>query len=304
VEVTMVDQDAPAGKSGVKEHDVILSVNGTAVESVEQLRRVIHEIPPGRVITLGVSRNGQSLTLKAQLSDRNNSFSSSMGPKDFHFEMPPMPNMSDMDLPVSVVMVHSSMRSGLMVENLTPQLGEFFGAKGGKGILIRSVEKGSRGEKAGFRAGDVIVRVNEEAVTDTSDFGHALRSRKDNKASITVVRDKKEQTLTLTLPPPGQTGEILNESFEIPEINADAQIALSYAGDEIARLRPALEETRQYAVEMKHLQPEIEKATCQAHKQLEQMKKQMQEKQHELSIQQRELHRKLRRELSAGRFDI
>jgi serine protease Do len=304
VEVTMVDQDAPAGKSGVKEHDVILSVNGTAVESVEQLRRVIHEIPPGRVITLGVSRNGQSLTLKAQLSDRNNSFSSSMGPKDFHFEMPPMPNMSDMDLPVSVVMVHSSMRSGLMVENLTPQLGEFFGAKGGKGILIRSVEKGSRGEKAGFRAGDVIVRVNEEAVTDTSDFGHALRSRKDNKASITVVRDKKEQTLTLTLPPPGQTGEILNESFEIPEINADAQIALSYAGDEIARLRPALEEARQYAVEIKHLQPEIEKATCQAHKQLEQMKKQMQEKQHELSIQQRELHRKLRHELSAGRFDI
>ena len=46
VEVTMVDQDAPAGKAGLKEHDVILTVNGAEVESVEQLRRMIREIPP------------------------------------------------------------------------------------------------------------------------------------------------------------------------------------------------------------------------------------------------------------------
>jgi membrane-associated protease RseP (regulator of RpoE activity) len=48
VEVTMVDQDAPAGKAGLKEHDVILSINDQKIESVEQLRRVVHEIPPGR----------------------------------------------------------------------------------------------------------------------------------------------------------------------------------------------------------------------------------------------------------------
>ena len=33
VEVTMVDQDAPAGKAGIKEHDVILTMNGTSIES-------------------------------------------------------------------------------------------------------------------------------------------------------------------------------------------------------------------------------------------------------------------------------
>jgi serine protease Do len=52
VEVTLVDQDAPAGKAGVKEHDVILSINGNQVESVEQLRRMIREIPPGRTVNL------------------------------------------------------------------------------------------------------------------------------------------------------------------------------------------------------------------------------------------------------------
>src|ERR1700724_4694707 len=66
VEVTMVDQDAPAGKAGIKEHDVILTMNGTPVESKTQLQRMIHETPPGRMVTLGLSRDGQAMTLKVQ----------------------------------------------------------------------------------------------------------------------------------------------------------------------------------------------------------------------------------------------
>src|SRR3984957_8555402 len=131
VEVTMVDQDAPAGKAGLKEQDVILTVNGSEVQSVEQLRRMIRETPPGRVVTLGVSRDGQAMTIKVELADRKKSFSHDMGPdgKQFKFNMPVMPAMPilpDRDLPVSVVVVHSAARSGLMVENLTPQLGDFF----------------------------------------------------------------------------------------------------------------------------------------------------------------------------------
>ncbi len=60
VEVTMVDQDAPAGKAGMKEHDVILTMNGTSIDSGAQLRRMIHETPPGRVVALGISRDGSA----------------------------------------------------------------------------------------------------------------------------------------------------------------------------------------------------------------------------------------------------
>src|SRR5437870_4958675 len=73
VEVTMVDQDAPAGKAGIHEHDVILSINGSKVESVEQLRRMIREIPPGRVVNIGLSRDGQPLNLQVQLGTRHKS---------------------------------------------------------------------------------------------------------------------------------------------------------------------------------------------------------------------------------------
>src|SRR5882757_1838181 len=213
-EVTMVDQDAPAGKAGIKEHDVILTMNGTAVESKSQLQRMIHETPPGRVVSLGLSRDGQPLTIKVQLADRRSEFPHMAKDKDkdndFHFEMPPMPNMEDFEVPnIGVVYVHSSMRSGVMVENLTPQLGEFFGVKSGNGVLIRSVEKGSRAEKAGFRAGDVIVKVNNQPVHDTSDFTHALRSPNSGPISVGVIRDKKEQNLNLTLPERKESGEIL-----------------------------------------------------------------------------------------------
>jgi len=259
VEVTMVDQDAPAGKAGIKEHDVILTMNGTAIESKTQLQRMIHETPPGRMVTLGLSRDGQAMTLKVQLADRRNEFAQvwpkdKYKDKDFHVEIPPIPNIPDIDIPnIGVVMVHSSMRSGMMVENLTPQLGEFFGAKNGKGVLVRSVEKGSRAEKAGLRAGDVITRVGDQPVVDTSDFTHALHSHSGGSVSLGVIRDKKEQTLTLTLPERRENGEMMEESLEVPELDADVQIDLSEVQDEIAKLRPqmalAVEQSRKAADE-------------------------------------------------------
>src|ERR1700680_2884841 len=178
VEITMVDQDAPAGKAGIKEHDVILTMNGTSIESGAQLRRMIHEMPPGRIVSFGLSRDGQPVTVKVQLADKKKEFSmNGHDMKNFHVDVPEI-HIPDIDIPaINMVMVTSSARSGLMGENITPPLGEFFGVKNGNGVLVRSVEKGSRAEKAGFHAGDVIVKVDDQPVHDTSDFSHALRSR-------------------------------------------------------------------------------------------------------------------------------
>jgi membrane-associated protease RseP (regulator of RpoE activity) len=160
-----------------------------------------------------------------QLADRHKSMT--WAPKSGTFDMPEIPTMPDFDLPVSVVVVHSSLRSGLMVENITPQLGDFFGVKGGKGVLVRSVEKGSRGEKAGFRAGDVVVKVNNQPVHDTSDFTHALRSSSGGTAAVTVMREKKEQNLTLTLPEKKDSGSLLEDSFDVPDFTAETELATS-----------------------------------------------------------------------------
>ena len=241
VEVLMVDQDSPAGKAGLKEHDVILTLNGAEVESGAQLRRMIHETPPGRTVTLGISRDGQAQTVKAQLADRRKALAwkdRDGGNNAFTVPpIPPIPNFPEIEIP-SVIVVHSSPRSGLMVENLTPQLGDFFGAKGAKGVLVRSVEKGSVAAKAGLRAGDVIVRVNGEPVTDVGDFSQALRSHKTGSASVGVIREKKEQTISLPVPERKHSG-MLEESMEAPEVDAD--IDLAQIQTDIAKLEPQIQ---------------------------------------------------------------
>jgi C-terminal processing protease CtpA/Prc len=223
-----------------------------------------------------------------------------------------MPQIPDMDVPVSVVVVHSSMRSGLMVENITPQLGEFFGVKNGKGVLVRSVEKGSRAEKSGFRAGDVIVRVNDQPVQDTSDFSHAIRSATTDSVTIGFVRDKHEQNLTLSLPPHKTSGDVWEESFDDLDFNAESFVDLGELHDEWAQMQPqmqyALDESRSA---LQKVNPEIEKAKREAAEEMERVKPEIERAlreaqtaaehaQHELCIQQKELRRQtenLKREI-------
>lgn len=300
-EVTMVDQDAPAGKVGLKEHDVILSVNGAAVESAAQLRRMIRETPAGRVVNLGISRDGQAQTIKVQLANRGKAFSLHSMP-NIQIDIPEMPLIADVpDVPVSVVIAHSSLRSGLMVENITPQLGDFFGVKEGKGVLIRSVEKGSRSEKAGFRAGDVIVKVNSQPVHDTSDFTRALRGASGNTAAVTVVRDKREQNLNLTLPSRKDSGLLLEESLEVPELTAEVQMQLSRADEVMARMAPALEKLQQNTAECwKKAQEKIQDS----HRKFEDAQRQMQKSQLDIQQKLREKSEKLRHEFSGEWLEI
>jgi membrane-associated protease RseP (regulator of RpoE activity) len=282
-EVTMVDQDAPAGKAGLHEHDVIVSLNGAAVESAAQLRRMIKETPAGRVVSLGISRDGQPMTIKVQLADRHKSMTWEPNGGEYNFNIPKIPSIPDFDLPVSVVVVHSGLRSGLMVENITPQLGEFFGVKGGKGVLVRNVEKGSRGEKAGFRAGDVVVKVNSQLVHDTSDFTHALRSSSNGTAAVTVIRDKKEQNLTLTIPEKKDSGSLLEESFDVPEFTADMEQAINRAGDELARLGPALmEKMRQEGIHCKDQEKRLLERQQEMQKRQEKMRERQEKQRRDL----------------------
>ncbi len=274
VEITMVDQDAPAGKAGLKEHDVIVSVNGTNVANEEQLRKIIRDTSPGKTLALGISRNGQPMTVNVTLAER----SGYMSFDERHIVIPKMDiRIPEIDIP-SFTMLQYSRRNGLMVENLTPQLGEFFGVKNGEGVLVRSVEKGSRGEAAGFRAGDVIVKVGGEAVCDTSEFNRVLRQQHGGTVPVTVMRDKREQNMSLTVPERSRDQSEIR--FEIPDLSDQ----LAQLGPELARTQQAMAERVQREIQQhqKEWQDHAQKASRQAQREMEKARRELEKTMHDM----------------------
>ena len=87
---------------------------------------------------------------------------------------------------------------GVGIEELTPQLAEYFGTK--DGLLVTSVEPDTPAAKAGLKAGDVITSVNGKAVSSGGELIEAVQSAEDG-AELTVgyVRDKKAATAKATL---------------------------------------------------------------------------------------------------------
>src|SRR5271163_3489100 len=62
-EVMFVDHDAPAGKSGLKVHDVILQLDGQPVENAEQLKHRLLGLPSGRTVSFLINRDGTPMTI-------------------------------------------------------------------------------------------------------------------------------------------------------------------------------------------------------------------------------------------------
>lgn len=295
VEVLAVDPESPAGKAGIKEHDVILTVNGTRMEGEEQLRRVIREMPAGRTVTLGISRDGQPMTLKATLADRKSSVRVSKmrhpgTPRSGANMIPPMPPMPQMDFDFPTIVMNRTSRVGLMIENLTPQLADFFGVKDGTGLLIRSVEKGSPAEAAGLRAGDVIVRIDKERVNDIGDWSRMTRG-KTGDVGVGIVRDKREQNVTVKLPQAGKRDQsmFLDEDFDVNVDMDELQSHLEKMGPEIEKQSKQIAMAMQ--AEMKAHKAEWEKAAREAQKA---QRKALEESQKELQKMQKEMQQNLK----------
>ena len=158
---------------------------------------------------------------------------------------------------------------------------------------MRSVEKGSRADKAGFRAGDVIVKINGEAIHDSSDFTHALHSRKENTASISILRDKKEQTLKLNLPERKESKSIW-ESLELPQLDAETRAELTDLQSEMSELKPELEDAVNRRLAL--VKPDLERQAREFCRQKAEIKKQLRDLQRELHNHKLEIKRELGRE--------
>jgi serine protease Do len=238
VYVSEVEKDSPAEKSGLKSGDVITEFDGTHVEGVTQFRRLVRETPPGHSVNIVMTRDGKSQSLNATLSTMSDQFQHMrinignrmqelmVSPRAMQgWDAPaiaptaPMPRAAMPAMPpgsytfttpegayaygfgagagVGIGMgVTPSI--GISGENLNGQLGAYFGAPDGEGVLVREVQSGSPAEKAGLKAGDVITKVAGDRVKTLGELQSKLREKREDKTvQITVVRRGAESNITV-----------------------------------------------------------------------------------------------------------
>ena len=227
--VTLIDHDAPAGQIGLKVNDVVLQLNGQNVEGAEQLRRMLREIPAGHKVSIEISRDGNVQTFAVELADRRimehdvwNKIGSGGDVFAQGSGMGILTGGGDAPMPGGFHMPFfgSTLNVGAMVEPLTSQMAEYLGVA--NGLMVKQVAHKSEAATAGIKAFDVILKVGPDAIATLADWERALHANQDKPVQVTILRDKKQQTLTLQVDSKRKQGEL---NFEQLFPAGDGQMA-------------------------------------------------------------------------------
>jgi len=101
---------------------------------------------------------------------------------------------------------------GVDVSDLTSDLAKEFGYKGVNGALVHEVRKGSPAERAGFKAGDIVLKYNGRDVRNANDLQQlVLATRPGTRVEVVVWRDGKEKTLTVKV---GNLSEVVETASD------------------------------------------------------------------------------------------
>ncbi|MBC8259986.1 MAG: Do family serine endopeptidase [SAR324 cluster bacterium] len=149
--VTKIISPSPAESAGLKEGDIVVSVNQKNVRDSSQLKNYIAEAGAGIEVELEIIRNGKTEVLKVVLDERDS---------------PPA---------VSQNATESASVLGLLVQDLSLEVIKRLGYDPGTGVVITDVKPGSPAAQVGLQAGMVIAEVNRQTVNSKIDYQNAIK---------------------------------------------------------------------------------------------------------------------------------
>ena len=161
--VSDVYEGSPAEQAGIRRGDVILSLEGFPVDSPEEYQQTLGEYTANERLAFKIFRKGKEISLPVEAS----SFPSDLAPEFFY------------------------RRVGIKVEDR--------GKKGQAGIMIEEVRKDSEAGRIGLRSGDVILQINDRAMTGMKEFKEAV-SQYHHLSSLNLVVKRGAYAYSLTLP--------------------------------------------------------------------------------------------------------
>lgn len=182
VRVLNVAKDQAAEKAGIEKGDIILFFNGEKIRRTNDLVDAVRDCKPGSKVTAKVLREGKKKEFAVTVGKyKEPKVMSWVGEKRAFF-------------PGDNVFL------GVHLQKMSKDLAEYFGVKEDGGALVMKVEEDSPAEKAGLKAGDVIVKIGDSAISGPGDVSDIITHKeKGDKVALHLMRHKKKKTVTAEL---------------------------------------------------------------------------------------------------------
>jgi predicted metalloprotease with PDZ domain len=183
--VINVTKGEAAEKAGIKKYDVIQYFNNEKMRRPGDLVEAVRDNKPGTKAKIKLVRDGKDKELTVTLGEAKlKSHSFKWKDKDGK----------------KFVFVSGRAFLGVHLQDLGKDLAEYFGVKENEGVLILKVSAETPAEKAGLKAGDVIVKFNDKNISNAGDVTEILTDlKKGDKADIQIIRHKNKKTVKVEL---------------------------------------------------------------------------------------------------------
>jgi len=217
VMISEIVDDSPAEEAGLEDGDVILEFNGKTISDNDDLVKAVRGTSPGDMVKVVVLRNGKNKSLEVEIGEReDDNLTWVFEDDDMHGSH--YKHYGDGEHKVIVMsgddddFVWSSGGDvpfgfdndrgymGVNLDDLNEQMGEYFGVEDGKGALVTEVVEDSPADKAGLKAGDVIVRLGEKEIDSSSALHKAVADTEpEQQMAVKVMRKGKSKDMSITL---------------------------------------------------------------------------------------------------------
>jgi serine protease Do len=184
--VESVQADSPADHAGLKRGDVILSVNGRAVRSGDELVAIVSETDIGKKLRVEYLREGKNVTADVVVADRNQIIGQDRVSRGEEGNHEPIPEGGGI--------------LGLAVKNLTPdqaqELTSQLHVEAKQGVLVTEVEGSGFASDLGVERGDVILSINRHPVASVDDYNKLQGQLKSGADVVLLVARRNDHAFT------------------------------------------------------------------------------------------------------------
>ncbi len=209
VEIVSIEEDSPASLAKLEEGDLFLSIDGKEVMGSAMLSSEIRRMKPGEDVNLVLQRNGKEVKVKVKLGERpeeeNQREMERLFPRLFPRTLPQLPERR-FDVPKKTppgkatpwapFRLERRKFIGVTLEEMNPELSEFFGLKEGTGLLINSLEENGPAAKSGLKVGDVIFKADGKRMETVAELSGLIQDKKKgDKIKVEFIRSKKEMSV-------------------------------------------------------------------------------------------------------------